>query len=914
MMLHPRQALAELLLSLMDHDQLRRLLARLPQGEDILALEHPASPEAFVDSAVAALERRALIDRSFFDLLIDTHPRRRADIERIAAMWAEDTSDPDTFSELLPQAFAPEEAQGWLESVPLSTEESEALQESEDVFERARKAVALKGEAAVRSLQQARPARAREIAALAAKEGLAAPGDALAPKGSAAPLKVVIACDRARMDDARTLGAALAEVSSMPHEVAVRDGGWRGRSEAADRLSLFVEDLPSMEGPIDLLVVLLGESFVSAGLSPHLPPLPPAIRLAVPILIGAVAGPQAPLPARWHTLLWSWAPGVPLSGDREAAWLKVAQGLRPLMEALHFGAPLPTAIPGPPTPPQPSAKQAPPEPAAQQAPEPAAQPPPEPPRRTEPPPLPPGLVLGLRNDRPTPDDALGFGPYARALADLLAHPDTRPPLTVSVEGAWGAGKSSFLLQLEDALRKKYGDNMVTLRFNAWRYEQAEAMWSAFALGMLREMERGMGWWPRLRARLALRLRRARASNQWEPLVRGLVLTATGLALAVLVVLLPGTWTLGVLELIQGDAATPPWVSVLGKPGSLVFHLAIALGGLGAIGAKLRGLWDSPLAEDLRAAVTDPGYTSHTPFLDQLHDDLRFMLDAFAQKRTVFVFVDDLDRCEVPRAAELMQAVNLLLLDPTDRDAPPAPVIFVLAMDREKVAAGFAARHKAVLPYLNAASSNGAAEGMAGLEYGYAFIEKFLQLPFRLPTPDLRALSAMAFRNPDAQAAADAATQQDYLRLILRAEAVDEVLPLVVPALGQNPRRLKQLLNLYALQARLAAEAGALAVGGEPHKLTKERLAKLVAMALRWPALVTDLHREAGLLEALQIGALAPESIAATKDLSARTRRWLARPELMAFLATGCRTLDDPASLAHVDVRVVLGATPLRGVD
>lgn len=64
--------------------------------------------------------------------------------------------------------------------------------------------------------------------------------------------------------------------------------------------------------------------------------------------------------------------------------------------------------------------------------------------------------------RETDIDSLGFEPYVTALAAFLTSPETKGPLTVSIEGEWGSGKSSFLLQLESALRKvavfvgKYG--------------------------------------------------------------------------------------------------------------------------------------------------------------------------------------------------------------------------------------------------------------------------------------------------------------------------------------------------------------------------------------------------------------------------------------------------------------------------
>ena len=45
-------------------------------------------------------------------------------------------------------------------------------------------------------------------------------------------------------------------------------------------------------------------------------------------------------------------------------------------------------------------------------------------------------------------DTLGFSPYVRALATFLTQARTIGPLTVSIEGEWGSGKSSFMRQLQ----------------------------------------------------------------------------------------------------------------------------------------------------------------------------------------------------------------------------------------------------------------------------------------------------------------------------------------------------------------------------------------------------------------------------------------------------------------------------------
>lgn len=75
------------------------------------------------------------------------------------------------------------------------------------------------------------------------------------------------------------------------------------------------------------------------------------------------------------------------------------------------------------------------------------------------------------SDRPEADsDALNFDPYVRVLHRFLMHAE--PPLTLSVEGEWGAGKSSFMQQLQARLDRA---GQVTVDFNPWRHHAEEAL-------------------------------------------------------------------------------------------------------------------------------------------------------------------------------------------------------------------------------------------------------------------------------------------------------------------------------------------------------------------------------------------------------------------------------------------------------
>lgn len=66
-------------------------------------------------------------------------------------------------------------------------------------------------------------------------------------------------------------------------------------------------------------------------------------------------------------------------------------------------------------------------------------------------------------------DGLGFSAYARVLAQSAL--DTSGPFTIGVFGEWGTGKTSLMKLIQASLADK--PNVVTVWFNAWRYEKEE---------------------------------------------------------------------------------------------------------------------------------------------------------------------------------------------------------------------------------------------------------------------------------------------------------------------------------------------------------------------------------------------------------------------------------------------------------
>ena len=83
--------------------------------------------------------------------------------------------------------------------------------------------------------------------------------------------------------------------------------------------------------------------------------------------------------------------------------------------------------------------------------------------------------IRLLNDQTIGDEAsssvdgLGFQAYAHVLSEVAI--GAPGPFTVGIFGEWGTGKTSLLRLIEDNLGKR--ENVITVWFNAWRYEGDE---------------------------------------------------------------------------------------------------------------------------------------------------------------------------------------------------------------------------------------------------------------------------------------------------------------------------------------------------------------------------------------------------------------------------------------------------------
>jgi len=557
----------------------------------------------------------------------------------------------------------------------------------------------------------------------------------------------------------------------------------------------------------------------------------------------------------------------------------------------------------------------------------------------------PAVLFGSTSDGPTAIDTLGFTPYVDSVAKFLESPNTQPPLTISIEGEWGSGKSSFMLQLKNQLCKMSGTR-VAIDFNAWRHDKDDSLWAAFALKCARDLRSNIPLRQRATGWIHLNWLRINGLRGWIHFSRLLTITLLWFCLLLagptLIILKGKIWTQQTLTGLMPAPISSPTPSPKAEAPSAVIRAAVwlfvhggALGLWAAImvlgGSQLKKL-GNPLEADLEKIVTTPGYEGKVEFIDQFHEDFKKVLDAYVGERRVYIFIDDLDRCDVPKAADLMRALNLMIDD-------DKRMVFILGMDREKVAAGIAAKYATILQYMNDDQDNPSPDKLA---FGYHFLEKFIQIQYRLPQPRLTSVRALVGMprtlqptsrsqgavpdsgTPDtvsvAAASLEAAehTQQKADPLSIERKAVELLLDrdadavyiaaeMVAPVFNFNPRRIKQFLNLFRLSAFISNGLGLFDWVQDEPVMTFEQLAKFVAISMIWPSFISLLEADRSLLEQLHRISLTTTPETETGWLKVKRFRYLLRYGLHD---TDGGLASDAAifSLEHLDVEPLLAVT------
>ncbi|MEJ5309549.1 MAG: SUMF1/EgtB/PvdO family nonheme iron enzyme [Anaerolineae bacterium] len=386
-------------------------------------------------------------------------------------------------------------------------------------------------------------------------------------------------------------------------------------------------------------------------------------------------------------------------------------------------------------------------------------------------------IAPILDDLPTGVDALDFTPYVEALSEILLDANTGTPLTLGVFGSWGSGKTSLMRMLHDRVKSTH----CAVWFNAWKYNQEDALWRALLLVLLDKLEEA------IRPAPAEPDKPARGKGKDAPGKDAAAPPEDEPDTARLIELLrealyrETTWTEkgafkpdGILQAVAAGLGLGFNLFLSGTPLGVVKEVVEAAQKKFGEGEPVSQM--AKLAQALKREEV-----IHTQAqlksLEQFQENFaRLVARLPGAKRRLIVFVDDLDRCTPEKALQVLEALKLFL------DVPNC--IFVLGLDQTAIETAVRTRYR---------------DEVKARDY----LEKIIQLPFTLPPLEDEVMLK-------------------YVKSLAQALPDERCAQVFAQGMQPNPRQVKRTLNFYLLLMRLVEKRA-------PLTATPLRLAKMVAI-------------------------------------------------------------------------------------
>lgn len=380
-------------------------------------------------------------------------------------------------------------------------------------------------------------------------------------------------------------------------------------------------------------------------------------------------------------------------------------------------------------------------------------------------------------------DRLAHGHIADQLLDVVLSVPT--PTNIAVWGPWGSGKSGVANLLKSLLDKQ--EDVRFVRFDAFKYAENPLrrnfiIAAATALGIKDEKfhEELYG------GRVAVRLQFGR--NDVGRLLRmfglsfGAVIALFGVAMALF------AW-------LHGGAFRPTFADM-------------------AAGALKAGMAPAVLLTSLMVLVSRTLTREHkTEAADSDEQFERIFADLVARAgvERIVVFVDELDRCKPSDVVATLDALRTFL--------GVGGCVFIVAADQQVLEEALTRALQQATPadVVNPYYSSGS-----------GYLDKVFQ--YQLSLPPLLVPKVTSF-------AADLVRERDGLWAVIDVNLVVSVL---VPSHVRSPRRVKALLNTFALTYRLAQRRAADGLLETDPATRVEEMAKLTCLRVEFPLFARDL--------------------------------------------------------------------------
>jgi len=464
------------------------------------------------------------------------------------------------------------------------------------------------------------------------------------------------------------------------------------------------------------------------------------------------------------------------------------------------------------------------------------------------------------SDAAAKQDALGFEASALALAEIIAKPETIPPVVIGVYGPWGSGKSTFLSLVQEHLKRWDQENypprgrervqrklrqlwssvglttgvrssprVVCVEFNAWAYTDATKLWAGLVRQISMHLDRELAWWQKPFFWLGRNVYR---------LLGAIVVGLIPVALAFIATLVDAWW-----EWAEGQEPLARLLAWLGAFGSSTLIFAKQTPLTDVINSLLKKIDRSEaegvmhsIQEELKTTVQRYfGLSEEGPAAPAPQGQVKKRM----RQRTLklVVFIDELDRCPLERIVDILEAIKLFLAEEI--------FIVLMAVDTRVVAEAIHMHYRDV----------------RNPRLAREYMEKIIQIPVRVPeahptqlAPYVGGLMDIEESAQSDQTGTPAATPARKLivpaqettarvsRLVSSTEALkplqlsdtqverDAIANFAAAHLDSNPRRIKRLLNTYRFVKILAARRGENTDSEE----WQARMINWLSFTMRWP--------------------------------------------------------------------------------
>lgn len=408
------------------------------------------------------------------------------------------------------------------------------------------------------------------------------------------------------------------------------------------------------------------------------------------------------------------------------------------------------------------------------------------------------------------DDRFRHADFAVELAAMVT--TVKTPANIALFAPWGSGKSGLanLLRNELAREPGWGKKLRFARFDAFKYAETPLRRNFIAemartLGVKDDYYRGGLYESTTTNRL--RFQKGQA---------GRLITAFGAALAI--VLVATLVVVAAVAVAAGKNLSDVVVAYLvpAVPLSAIITGFVAL--------ATRGL-------NVTATTSAPSTA------EEFETRFRKLLRKVDAERVV-IFVDELDRCAPNEVASTLETIKTFL--------EVEHCVFIVAADHQVLEQALRKQvrqqtpHDVSNPYYSAGSS---------------YLDKVFQFQLALPQLKPRRLTDFALN-----------LVRERPGAWQRIDRLDDVISVLIPSHVTSPRRVKVLLNSFAITYRLAerrAEEGALDASLSRRAA---EVARLVCLRCEFPLFADELHHDIRLIEALQyLGISTPSDSGASED-------------------------------------------------